>query len=360
MTSDPMVKASFHIICSVLFALVMCPSISTFAISLPLVNKPVVLDAHEESIRYLYATRQTYMTNDSELQGGYRNWKAGGINAVWIAAWVNPERHYGKAAVQRTMALIDYFNTIVASSNHKLVFCETASDVRKAVNDNKIALLLAVEGGVSLNNDLDMIREYRKLGVRRINLCWNGDLDWVGSAYAKKGGKLHITGKGLNEFGIKVVKEMNNNGIVIDCSHASDQTIRDVLRVTSKPIICSHSNCRALSAVPRNLPDDLIINIAKNGGVIGINFYPPHLQSKGGRPNVDTVVAHINHVVKLAGIDHVGIGSDFDGIEETMPQLSNASKFPGLVKSLKQHGYSDTDLKKILGENFLRVLEQNE
>ena len=341
-----------------------CSSAQANSINLPfftpMSENMVVLDAHEESLRTLYDRGLSYQSNSSILQGGIKKWKSGGLNTIWIAAWINPARQQGEAAKSRTLALIKKLNQEVEASRGELVFCDKASDVRNAVASGKIAILLGIEGGISLNDNLDNIRMYRKLGVRRLNLTWNGDLDWAGAAYANPNNRsAKATGKGLNEFGVKVVKTLNNNGIVVDCSHASDQTIQDVLKVSSKPIICSHSNSRTLCAVPRNISDELIREIAAHGGVVGINFYPPHL-SKTKSANVDTVVQHIRHVVSIAGIDHVGIGSDWDGIEMTARGLNHAGKFQNLVSALKKAGFSDVDLRKILGENFMRVLKENE
>ena len=320
----------------------------------------IVLDAHEDSLRLMHDLNLHYGMNMTENHGDIAKWTKGGINVVWLSAWVNPKRFSRDKAVRRTLDLLSTYKRVIGQSDGRLAACTDVKDVYRATSQGKIATLLAVEGGVSLNHDLSLLKKYRKLGVRRFNLTWNQDLDWAGAAMGNS--KLNNgKGQGLSAFGIEVVKELNRLGIVIDLSHASDQTISDVLACTSKPVICSHSNVRSLSPVRRNLSDESIKAIAKNGGVIGVNFYPPHLENSSvARPDVNTVADHIRYIADLAGPDHVGIGSDWDGIETTAHGLENAGDFPKLLQALRRKSFSEEEIAKISGLNFLRVLEDNE
>jgi membrane dipeptidase len=268
----------------------------------------------------------------------------------------------------------------------------SASEVERITQTRKIAAVLTIESGHAIADDLAVLRMYYRLGVRSMTLTHFRNNNWADSSTDQP---QH---NGLTDFGREVVREMNRIGMIVDISHVSDKTFYDTLEVTSKPVIASHSSCRALCDVPRNMTDDMIRALAKNGGVIGINFggdfvspkeaeaarqrfaahaaVEPNLTGRAldeftakyhldnysimqeNQATIEDVAAHIDHVAKLVGVDHVGIGSDWDGISRVPAGLEDVSKMPALTALLLQRGYSDKDVKQILGGNFLRVMRQ--
>ena len=315
----------------------------------------------------------------------------GGVNAPFFSLWV-PTYYKGAEAVRRTLDLRDAMQRVLDAHPDLIELALNASDVERITRAHKIAAILSVEGGHQIDNDLAVLRTYYRFGVRSMTLTHFRNTDWADSSTDKP---AH---NGLTDFGKQVVREMNRLGMIVDISHVSDKTFYDTLAVTSKPVIASHSSCRALSDVPRNMTDDMIRALAKNGGVIGINFGEGFLNPKdaellkravnnisGTEPEltgralddyeaqeyhrdsataahyyatIDDAVLHIDHAVKIAGIDHVGIGSDFDGITAPPKGLEDVSKMPALAAALRKKGYSDQDIHKIFGLNTLRVFRE--
>jgi membrane dipeptidase len=218
----------------------------------------------------------------------------------------------------------------------------------------KIAALIGIEGGHAIEENLRLLRDFHALGVRYMTLAHQHTLSWAGSSGDDKGKTT-----GLNAFGRDVVAEMNRLGMMVDISHASDKTFWDVLEASKAPLIASHSSARALNPHPRNMTDEMIAALAKKGGVMQVNFYCPFIQRTPATPARATmadVVAQIDHAVKIGGIGAVGIGSDYDGIECAPEGLEDVSKFPNLTRALLEKGYSEQDIRKIYGENLLRVM----
>jgi membrane dipeptidase len=315
----------------------------------------------------------------------------GGMRAPFFALWV-PTYYHGAEAIRRTLQLRDAMQRLLEAQRSQVELALTASDVERITGAAKIAVVLTIESGHAIDDDLAVLRTYYRLGVRSMTLTHFRNTNWADSSTDKP---AH---NGLAKFGEEVVREMNRIGMIVDVSHVADKTFYDTLRVTRQPVIASHSSCRALSDVPRNMTDDMIRALAKNGGVIGINFGEGFLNQKDAdllkqsinaisyrEPNltgkdldayaaknyqqqigkaqkafatIDDVVAHIDHVVKIAGIDHVGIGSDYDGIAAPPKGLEDVSKMPALVAALLKRGYREQELRKILGGNFLRVMRQ--
>lgn len=327
----------------------------------------IVLDAHEDTLRRVLDRGDQLGERLADGQGDIAAWRAGGVNAVWFAAWVNPTKYRGEAATQRALRLLGALRDQARMYPQHIALCDTAAEVRAAVHDGKIAALAAVEGGIAINNDLSLIARFRDLGVRRMNLTWKGNLDWAGSSQPLPSGALPFSpNKGLSDFGREVVREMNRVGMVVDLSHCSDQTFFDTLAVSSRPVIVSHSNARALADHPRNVTDDMLRALRDSRGVIGVNFYREYLKPRSMRgrlltPTVETVLDHIDHIVRVTGgTDHVGIGSDWDGDIQPALGLETAAQMPALLAGLERRGYSADDIRKIAGENFLRVLEASE
>lgn len=355
-----------------------CTVMSSFAAES--YRPPIIMDGHQDILLDLINPQKNRRldVNEPKDQANFELWEKGGINSIFFAVWIDPTRYPKERAVDRTNALIDCFYDQVKMFPDKLAFCQTADEVRAAVKAGKLAGLLGIEGGCAINDDISNLKKFRERGVRYMTLTWRGNLSWAGSsqliqgAWAKRTGKSHVadnpTSGGLTDFGRDVIREMNSLGIIPDISHVSDQTFMDTIEVSSKPVIVSHSNCRALSKHDRNISDDMLRALKKNGGVIGMNFWyetlePNGLPSKNEKATsvtVATVADHIDHVVKIAGIDHVGIGSDYDGMSDLPHGLEKASGMPLLFAELAKRGYSKADMDKIAGENFLRVLKAND
>jgi membrane dipeptidase len=317
--------------------------------------------------------------------------RKGGVGAQFWAAYVSADKKKRSVAVRDTLEQIDVIHRMVRGHPDAFEFAATADDVVRIHKAGKVASLIGVEGGHSIDNSLGVLRCYHALGVRYMTLTHTDTLDWADSATdeAKHGG--------LTKFGEEVVAEMNRLGMLVDISHVSPDTMRHALRVTRAPLIASHSSAYALAAHPRNVPDDVLKLVAKNGGVVMVNFYPGFLSPEAARASRDmfqaardlrarftddkefeaalrawakehpmppvsvhTVVDHIEHIIKTAGIDHVGLGSDFDGINAVPQQLEDVSCYPYITQELLNRGYKKDDILKVLGGNILRVLRAAE
>jgi membrane dipeptidase len=358
----------------------------------------IVLDTHDD-------TTQRFFSKDFDL--GKRNpdghvdiprMREGGMNAIFFSIWIDG-RIMGPPAVEKALDQIDAVHENVLRYSKDVVFCRTAEEVRRAHAQGKIAALMGVEGGHMIGNDIRVLRMFGDLGVRYMTLAHFYNDEWADSSTDQP---AH---NGLTDFGKDVVREMNRQGIMVDISHVSDKTFFDALEVSKAPLIASHSSCRALCNHPRDMSDDMIRALAAKGGVIQINYersfidqaykdaydkvsggvvaatekitkecaddadcigrkskdLQTQLEASGALPRVswERIIDHIDHVVKLVGPDHVGLGSDFDGA--TMPDgMEDCSKLPKITEALMRKGYKDEDIRKILGENLLRVMEQTE
>ncbi len=323
-------------------------NISTQLISLH--HKAFVIDLHNdvlEKVVYGYDLGSLNSSNHSDVPRFIK----GGIDAQMFALWPSPTS-YPTTAFQHTMAMIDSFQSQMNKYPDKLKQAKNSKEIDSLSGPNKVVGIIAVEGGHAIENTIDKLKEFYNRGVRYMTLTWNNSTSW---ATAAADGQA-LT-KGLSNFGRQVIKSMDSLGIIIDISHVGKKTIEDVLEVTTNPIIASHSGVRALRNHYRNLYDEQIIAIANSGGVIGVVFYPSFL-STSSTVRIDTVIKHIDYIKNLVGIDHVALGSDFDGIEKVVVGLEDVSKFPDLTMALLKKGYSYEDVKKILGGNFMRVFKQ--
>jgi membrane dipeptidase len=316
--------------------------------------------------------------------------REGGIHVPFFALWV-PTYYKGSEAVRRTLDLRDAMQRVLDKYPDQIELATSARDIERIVGQKKIAAVLTVEGGHQIADDLAVLRMYRRMGVVSMTLTHFRNNNWADSSTDKP---AH---NGLTDFGKQVVREMNAIGMIVDISHVSDKTFYDALEVTTKPVIASHSSCRALSDVPRNMTDDMLRALAKNGGVVGVNFSAAFLNQQDaenlkkkttkenaleptmtgaalddyakkefqadyattrvGHATLDDAANCIDHIVKVAGIDHVGIGSDFDGIPDVPKGLEDVSKMPDLTAALLKLGYTEADIQKIMGGNMLRVLK---
>jgi membrane dipeptidase len=313
--------------------------------------------------------------------------REGGVGAVFFAAYVAASYAGKGQAAHRALEMIDTVRTdIVAAHPDGFVLARTAGEIEAARKAGKVAALIGIEGGHAIENSLRTLRDFFDLGVRYMTLTHANTNDWADSSgdIDKPGVKHH---NGLTAFGKDVVREMNRLGMMVDISHVSDKTFWDALEVSEAPVVASHSSCRALSNLFRNMTDEMIAAVSRKGGVVQINFGCEFLSQKSWdvsrkywamgdaakskaeeeaieaearrvvpRATLADVVAHIDHVVKVAGVDAVGIGSDFDGVTCTPAGLDDVSKFPALTRALLEKGYSAGDIRKIYGGNLLRVM----
>ena len=324
--------------------------------------------------------------------------KRGGLDAQFFSVWSNGHQINPFAFANRQ---IDSLDAVIKRNPHKIVKVGTVSQLMQAVKQNKIAALIGLEGGHQIENSLANLDALYQRGTRYMTLTWNNSTDWATSAFDETN-KPAYKGKGLSDFGKEVVRHMNHIGMLVDVSHVGETTFWDVMATTSKPVIASHSSVYALCPVPRNLKDEQIKAIAKNKGVIQINFNSGFLdpteksredvfmqshkiefdslaavtnnenmaeemihdkykeESNGLRAPFSLVIEHIVYIIKLVGVDYVGIGSDFDGIVVPPQGLDDVSTYPLITKALLEKGYSAKDINKILGGNILRVLKANE
>jgi membrane dipeptidase len=317
--------------------------------------------------------------------------RKGGVGAQFWSAFVPAQTRKKGTAVRDTLEQIDVIRRMAKTYSDTFEMAYTADDVVRIHKEGKIACLIGVEGGHSIDNSLGVLRMLYALGVRYMTLTHSETLDWADSATDEA--RHH----GLTPFGEQVVREMNHLGMLVDISHVSAETMRHALRVSRAPVIASHSSAYALAEHPRNVPDDVLLLVKKNGGVVMVNFYSGFVVPEAARMSkemfqvyrdlqkkypderelraavrqyhnehpipsgsVHHVVDHIEHIIKVAGADHVGLGSDFDGIRTTPRQLEDVSCYPYITQELLNRGHSKEEIVKILGGNVLRVLREAE
>jgi membrane dipeptidase len=326
--------------------------------------------------------------------------KEGGLDAQFFSIWVEPDLFGGggPGAMKRADIQIEAVKNLAAKHPETWEVATTADDVRRIAASGKIAALMGLEGGYAIDERVENVKRYYDLGVRYMSPAWSVSTSWAGSS----GDEIGKT-RGLNDFGKQVIREMNRLGMMVDVSHLSDKAFWDIVNTSTKPVVATHSACRAITNVPRNLTDEMIVALAKTGGVVNVIFYPEHIEPgySEKKKKVDTEIAaevqrasdaepgdaahqklardrvraqeylkrlppvsvsrivdHIDHIVKLVGIDHVGIGSDFDGVQVVPADLKSVADLPNLTKELLKRGYSENDIDKILGGNMLRVMEE--
>jgi membrane dipeptidase len=277
--------------------------------------------------------------------------RAGGVGGVFWSVYV-PGDLPGPAAVQATLEQIDLVRRMIRSYPATFELATTAADIERIFAAGRIASLIGVEGGHSIDNSLATLRMLHALGARYMTLTHTDHVDWADSASQPP--RLG----GLSAFGEEVVREMNSLGMLVDLSHVSPEAMDDALRVSEAPVIFSHSSARAVHDHERNVPDYILTELRRNGGVVMVTFVPAFLAY--GRARLSNVADHMDHVRRIAGADHVGIGSDFDGMPRTPVGLHDVSTFPALTAELLRRGWTDDDVRKALGLNVIRVLRRAE
>ena len=356
----------------------------------------IVVDTHDDTTQLMLDTKFDLGARQPKGSIDIPRMREGGLGAIFFSIWI-PSKVTGPTAVQKALQQIDAVREQVREHPKDLVLATSAEQIRQAHKNGKIAALMGVEGGHMINSDLGVLRKYAALGVRYMTLTHSGNDEWADSSTDKA---VH---GGLTDFGKNVVREMNRLGVMVDISHVSDKTFYDALEVSRAPLLASHSSCRAICDAPRNMSDQMMKDLAAKGGVIQINYHVGFLSqefrnaekadpkineaiaeevakrcgsdgnegcmliegdritreyvAKGVLPRVEytKIIEHIDHAVRVAGIDHVGLGSDFDGAN--MPYgMEDASMLAKITEALLKRGYSASDVKKVLGENTLRLM----
>ena len=365
-----------------------------------LLQRAIVIDLHDDTTQMLVDEAYSLGQKHDYGQVDIPRLRAGRVSGLFFSLWPDPDRYTPVESIRRTLQQIDAVRAQVARFPGDLELATTAAQILEARRRGHIAVLMGLEGGQAIDSDLSILRTYAQLGTRYMTLTHTVHTPWADSA------SLPGVHHGLTDFGRQVVREMNRLGMMVDISHVSDQTFQDALETSQAPIIASHSSCRALANVPRNMTDDMLRALAKKGGVVHINYYEGFLDNgfaarektlkeeqaeqdaiddrtprfgdrsangpavrqvnarriaKLGRLPLSRLLDHFEHAVQIAGVDHVGLGSDFDGADDEFPQgMEDISQTANLVRGLMERGLSDEDILKILGGNTLRVMREVE
>jgi membrane dipeptidase len=312
-------------------------------------NRAIMIDSHNDFVYQVFEKGVDITVNNPNTQSDLPKFREGGVDVQVFAVWIPTKQLRNSYGF--TVSQIEKLQLMAKENPDKLQFAGSYDDIIRITGEGKLCGLIGIEGGTALKKDEALVAEYFALGVRYIGLTWNNS-NLIASS-ARDETEKGVSG-GLTEFGKTVIRKMNEVGMMIDVSHLGEKAFWDVIRISVDPIIASHSNCYSLNPHFRNLTDEQIIAIAEKGGYIGINFHDKFLV-KSGKASIDDIVNHIDHIKKVAGIDHIGIGSDFDGGISPPTDLQDATKYPELTKRLLERGYTAEEVKKILGENFLRV-----
>jgi membrane dipeptidase len=360
--------------------------------------KSILVDTHNDC---LTACIEKNVSLDQDLTGinhsDLARFKKGGVDYQLFSVWCDGEKAKPYEWAMREM---DSLYAVAARNSDKLVIAKSWKDIQKALKQQKLVAQFGVEGGHMIEGDLQKLETFYNRGVRYMTLTWNNSPGWA-SSHADEKNQNYTGQKGLTDFGKQVVQRMNQLGMIVDVSHVGEATFWDVIKTTTKPIIASHSNAYCICPVSRNLKDEQILAIGKNGGVIHLNFFSGFVDMdfskkdaafrknhtdeidsliKSGmqteyaftvvsdkypqesdtiKPDLEQLMKHFDHIVKLIGVDHVGLGSDFDGINSAPKQLKTVVDYPLFTQALIARGYSDKDISKVLGGNFLRVYKAN-
>ena len=360
--------------------------------------KSVLVDTHNDCIT---ACIEKKVSLDQDLRGinhsDLTRFKQGGVDYQLFSIWCDGEKVNPYAWAMREMDTLD---AVAKRNPNKIVVGKTWKEIEKALKQHKIVAQYGVEGGHMIEDDIRKLDTFYNRGVRYMTLTWNNSPSWASSHADEKNPKYNGP-RGITDFGKQIVHRMNELGIIVDVSHVGETTFWDAIKTTTKPVIASHSNAYSICPVSRNLKDEQIIAIGKNGGVICLNFFSGFVdsnfskkdaafrkahvaeidsllatgiqreyaftmvsekypaESENIKPDLELLMKHFDHIVKLIGVDHVGLGSDFDGINSAPKELKTVLDYPAFTKALIARGYSNKDIRKVLGGNFLRVYRMN-
>jgi membrane dipeptidase len=369
-------------------------------------NSAIVIDTHADTPQRFLDENYDIGSTDPNDYGhiSLDKAQAGNLGAEFFSIWVEPQTNQGHFA-HHTLDLIDSVYEQAARHPDRMMMAFSVADIERAHREHKLAALLGIEGGHSVENDIRLLRDYYRLGVRYMTLSWSNTNEFADSSGDIDDPKVEHH-NGLTEGGKEIVLEMNRLGMLVDISHVADKTFYDAIAVSKSPVIASHSSARALTSAPRNMTDDMLRAVAKNGGVVQVNFYSAFVDenyrlaaaaqakdreaavkayddqqkaagktityldndrierewyAKIPRPPLSSLIDHIDHIAKVAGIDHVGLGSDFDGVDGATPEgINSAADLPKITQALVDRGYSPGDIRQILGGNLLRVFLEAE
>lgn len=327
-------------------------------------QRALVADGHADTLLRLWSGERTLRERSDKGHIDLPRLAEGGVDVQFFACYIE-EEHKPDRGLRRAMQLVDLFHRELEANRDRMMPVLRAADFDAAQAAGKVGAVLSIEGGEAIGDDLSALRNLHRLGLRSLGLVWNQR-----NLIADGVGETRTHG-GLTNFGVEVVKECNRLGVLVDVSHLTDEGFWDVLATTSKPIIASHSNSRAVCGHRRNLTDEQVKALAKNGGVMGMNFAPGFLvdlnvkaetveeyrRQIAGKTSAESIVRHIDHLIDLVGPDHVALGSDFDGTRAVPDGLSDVSHLPVLTEALVARGYSDEVIEKVLGRNLRRVFE---
>lgn len=362
-------------------------------------QKAIVIDGHNDVIYSSIWNGKDISKPRPDGHTDFPRWKKGGLDVQFFSVYTDPQPRSPLGAYQDANDQIDSLEALINRNPQSIVLAKTSADIKKGIREKKIIALIGLEGGQMIENDLNKLSALQKRGMRYLTLTWNNSTPWATSAMDETLRADSLSQKGLNDFGKQVVRKLNELGVLVDLSHVGEQTFYDAIAASSKPVIVSHSSVYNICPVFRNVKDDQIKAVAKNGGVICINFFSGFISKAWAekseeliknrkafldsllqqgtdstqaktiwrtnyktimetlRPTLSDVVDHIDYIVKLVGDDHAGIGSDFDGIGSVPGGLEDVSKYPGITEELLKRGYSKKSIKKILGGNVLRVIK---
>ncbi len=404
--SLPMNKLMFAVAIALAGAVSICAQIPVTKKAFDLQNSAIVVDTHADTPQRFLDENYDIGSTDPKDHGhiSLDKARAGNLGAEFFSIWVEPEANQGHLA-RHTLDLIDAVYEQAARHPDRMTMAFSVADIERAHRDHKLAALLGIEGGHSIENDIRLLRDYYRLGVRYMTLSWSNTNEWADSSGDLNNPKVEHH-NGLTDGGKQIVLEMNRLGMLVDISHVADKTFYDTIAITRAPVIASHSSARALTNHPRNMTDDMLRAVARNGGVVQVNFYNAFIDedyckaaevqakdrdaavkanadqlraagktvtyldndrierewaAKIPRPPLSSLIDHIDHIVKIAGIEHVGLGSDFDGVSGATPEgIDSAADLPKITQALLDRGYGAEDIRKILGANLLRVFREAE
>ncbi|MDX5482534.1 MAG: dipeptidase [Hymenobacteraceae bacterium] len=364
-------------------------------------DSALVVDTHNDVLINVMEGLDITKDLSGKTHSDLARFRQGGVDVQIFSVW--SDETYGKGrGFAYANRQIDSLYAIAARNPDKLMIAKTPEDIQKAVKEKKLAAMIGVEGGHMMEDNLEYLDSLYQRGTSYMTLTWNNSTSWASSAKDEAEGTVPNTKKGLNDFGRQVVRRMNELGMMVDLSHVGEQTFWDAMQVTTKPVFVSHSCVHEFNSHHPTLTDDQITAVGKNGGVIHLNFFSGFLdegfekrqaqflarhkaevdslreknwstgrikdwltskypeEAKNVRPPLSILLDHLDHIVKLVGVDHVGLGSDFDGITSTPRQLDSVADMPVITRELLNRGYSKQDIEKILGQNFMRMFKANQ
>lgn len=363
-------------------------------------HRALLVDTHNDCLSAQTLAGRDLAASLTEGHSDYYRFKKGGVDVQFFSVFTGETARTPLGYYHDAIEEIDSLNRLVLRHPDKFNFATSYREVKRRAHRKRVVAMIGVEGGHMIESDLKKLDSLAARGMRYLTLTWNNSTEWATSARDESGAGMALSKKGLSDVGNNVVRRLNQLGVIVDLSHVGEQTFYDALAITTKPVLLTHSSAWSICPVFRNAKDEQLLALKKNGGVICINFYPAFISkefvaqqrywsgagkdsifAKWGpsdtakarerwqaamaaaldkaRPGIAEVADHIDHVVKLIGVDHVGIGADFDGIGFVPRGLEDVSSYPNLTAELLRRGYSNADIKKILGKNVLRVIKAN-